>query len=148
MTPVAGIESKQVSRGMRNIIDTWRYLDVSPEHEEAMAVKRHHWIVRRDPLGERRGAGDHGRQRPANIQRVPGVRAARRDVLLLPVRRQRPSRRWLTFGGVARRRAQLALRDDVAAGRERARLPRVHLSARRVARSGAATRRHPRRRWR
>ena len=39
---------------------------------------------------------------------------------------------------LARRRAQLALRDDVGPGRERSRLPRLHLPARRMARPGAA----------
>ena len=48
---------------------------------------------------------------------------------------------------LAGRRAPLALRDDVGAGRQRARLPRLRLPARRVARPRPAARRRSATRW-
>ena len=52
-----------------------------------------------DPLGECRRAHDHGRQRAPDLQRLPGVRAEGRDVLLLSVGRQSRFRAGFTFGG-------------------------------------------------
>ena len=54
---------------------------------------------------------------------------------------------WLTFGGWLGGRAQLALRDDVGARRERAHLPRLRLPPRRVARSRSAQGDHRATRW-
>ena len=97
----------------------------------------------RHPLGERAGADDHDRQRPAHLQRLPGVRAQGGVVLLLPVR-GRSDPRLADVRRLAGRRAPLALRGDVGAGRQRPRLSRLHLPARRVARSRPAPRRRPR----
>ena len=62
-------------------------------------MKRHHAVVRDHPLGERRRADDHGRQRAADLQRVSRVRAPRRVVLLLSVRATSRFPASLTFGG-------------------------------------------------
>ena len=53
----------------------------------------------RHPLGERGRADDHGRQRAADLQRVPGVRAQGRDASAAIRSRGTRSRSWLTFGG-------------------------------------------------
>ena len=71
------------------------------------------------------------------------ARRARRSAAIRSSEQPIPARAHVRR--LARRRAQLALRDDVGARRERPRLPRLHLSARRMARSRAAPRHRPRR---
>ena len=78
------------------------------------SMKRHHAVVRITHWVNVDRADDHDRERAAHLQRVSGVRAARRDVLLLSVRAHADSRR-AHVRRLARRRAQLAFRDDVGA---------------------------------
>ena len=95
------------------------------------------------PLGERAGAVHHDRKRAAHLQQLSGVRAQGRELLLLPLRRtQDPD--LADVRGMAGRRAPLALRRDVDAGRQRPGLPGLHLPARRMARPGPAPRRRAR----
>ena len=105
---------------------------------------RHHWVVRVthwvNAFALTLMVTDRARAsstRTRRSRRKGGTSAAIRST----ASRSPPA---LTFGGWLGRRPPLALRDDVGAGGERTGLPRLRLSARRVARPRAAPRRHPR----
>src|ERR1043165_9447314 len=96
-------------------------------------------------LDQRHRAGPDDRERPPDLQRLSGVRAEGGDLLLLSVRGPaNPSH--FQVRRLVGRRTQLAFRRDVGARGEWVGVSRLHLSARRVARSRASSRRYSRHR--